>query len=75
MTIVTSAFEDLANTTMKDQEVSKMAFVVVEHPIAGRNLKDTHKLADKAFPDIFKAATQWQPAREIATEALRAMVP
>jgi hypothetical protein len=61
VTIVTSAFEDLAKTTMKEQEVSEMAFVVVEHPIAGRNLEDTRKFSDKAFPDILKAATQWQP--------------
>ncbi len=46
---------------MKDQGVSDMALVVVEHPIAGRNLEDTKKLADKAFPEILNAATQWQP--------------
>jgi hypothetical protein len=63
VTIVTSAFLELAKTAIKEQEVSEMAFVVVEHPIAGRNLKDTRKLADKAFPDILKAATQWQPKR------------
>ena len=64
MTIVTSAFEELAKTTMKDQGVSDMALVVIEHPIAGRNLEDTRKLADKALPDILKAATQWQPGRK-----------
>jgi hypothetical protein len=46
---------------MKEQDIPDMASVVVEHPIAGRNLEDTKKLADKAFPDILKAATQWQP--------------
>jgi hypothetical protein len=61
VTIVTSAFLELVKTTLKEQEVSEMAFVVVEHPIAGRNLEDTRKLADKAFPDILKVATQWQP--------------
>ena len=61
MIIVTSAFEELAKTTMKEQEVSDMSFLVVEHPVGGRNLEDTRKLADKAFPDILKAATQWQP--------------
>jgi len=61
VTVVTSAFEELARTTIKDQDVSDMALVVVEHPIAGRNLEDTKKLADKSFPEILKAATQWQP--------------
>lgn len=61
VTIVTSAFEELAKTTMKEQRVPDMSFVVVEHPIAGRNLEDTRKLADKAFPDILKAAIQRQP--------------
>jgi hypothetical protein len=61
VTIVTSAFEELTKTTMKEQGVPDMDLVTVEHPIAGRNLEDTRKLADKAFPEILKAATQWQP--------------
>jgi hypothetical protein len=58
---VTSAFEELAKTAIQDQGVSDMAKILVEHPIAGRNLEDTRKLADKAFPQILQAATQWQP--------------
>lgn len=61
MTIVTSAFVEPIRTAIKEQELSDMALVVVEHPIAGRNEEDTRKLADTAFPDILKAATQWQP--------------
>jgi len=61
VTIVTAAFEELAKTTMKEQDIPDMSLVVVEHPIAGRNLEETKKMADKAFPDILKAATQWQP--------------
>ena len=61
VTIVTSAFVELIRTAMKDQEVSDMALVVVEHPIASRNQEDTRKLVDAAFPDLLKAATQWQP--------------
>jgi hypothetical protein len=61
VTVVTSAFEELAKTTMKEQQVTDMSFVVVEHPIAGRDLEDTRKLVDKAFPDILKVATQRQP--------------
>jgi len=61
VTIVTTAFEELAKSTMMEQGVPDMAFVVVEHPIAGRNDEETQKLAEKAFPDILKASTQWQP--------------
>jgi len=59
--VVTSVFEELAKTTIKEQGVSAMALVIVEHPISGQNLQDTRKLADKAFSDILKAATQWPP--------------
>ena len=62
VTILTTAFEDLFRSAMKDQGVSDMAMVEVEHPIAGRSVEDTRKMADSAFPDILKAATQWQPA-------------
>jgi hypothetical protein len=53
--------EELAKSTMKGQGVSDMALIVVEHPIAGHNLKEIRKKAEAAFPDILKAATQWQP--------------
>ena len=64
VTIATTPFEELAKTTMQQQGVSDMALVVVEHPIAGHNLEDIRKKADAAFPDILKAATEWQPAGE-----------
>jgi hypothetical protein len=64
VTIATTAFEELARSTMKEQGVSDMALVVVEHPIAGYNLEGIRKKADAAFPDILKAATEWQPAGE-----------
>lgn len=41
-----------------------MAQVVVEHPIAGRNQKETSKLVDAAFPQVIKAATKWQPPQK-----------
>jgi hypothetical protein len=47
---------------IKEQETKEMALVVVEHPIAGHNLEGIRKKADAAFPDILRAATQWQPA-------------
>jgi hypothetical protein len=61
VTIVTSAFGDLAKTAMKDQGVTDMSIVVVEHPVAGRNMKETCELAEKNFQDILKAATLWKP--------------
>jgi hypothetical protein len=61
--IATTAFEELVKSTLKDQGVSEMALVVVEHPVAGHNLKDIRKKAELAFPDILKAATQWKPRK------------
>jgi len=61
VTIVTSAFLEMITKSIKEQGVSEMALVVVEHPIAGHNLEGIRKKADAAFPDILKAATKWQP--------------
>ncbi|MBC8253516.1 MAG: hypothetical protein H8E35_05750 [Ardenticatenia bacterium] len=46
---------------MQEQGISEMALVVVAHPVAGHNLEGIQKKADAAFPDVLKAATQWQP--------------
>jgi len=62
VTIVTTAFEELLRSAIKYQEVSEMSYVVVEHPIAGHNLKGVYKLAESAFPQILKMATKWQPS-------------
>jgi hypothetical protein len=62
VTIVTNAFEELLKSAAKYQGVSEMNYVVVEHPIAGHNLKGVYKLAEAAFPQILKAATSWQPS-------------
>ena len=61
VTIVTTAFEELARTSMQEQGVSEMALVVMEHPIAGHDLEGIQKKVQEAFPDIMKAATEWQP--------------
>jgi len=58
VTIVTNAFEELLKSAIKYQGVSKMSYVVVEHPIAGHNQRGIYKLAEAAFPQIFKAATK-----------------
>jgi hypothetical protein len=62
VTIVTTAFEELLKSALKEQGVSDMALVVVEHPIAGHSLEGIRKKVDGAFADIMKAATKWQPA-------------
>ncbi len=49
---------------MKYEEVSELAQVAVEHPIASHNLKGVQKLAETAFPEIIKAATKWQPSEK-----------
>jgi len=65
VTVVTTAFERMMRSLIKDQGVSEMALVVEEHPIAGHNLKGIRKKVDAAFPVILKAATQWQPGKKI----------
>jgi hypothetical protein len=64
VTIVTTAFAEPIKSLIKDQGVSEMALVVVEHPIAGHNLEGIRKKVDAAFPEILKAATKWQPAKK-----------
>jgi hypothetical protein len=64
VTIVTTAFEEMIRSLMKDQGVSEMALVVEEHPIAGHNLEGIRKKVDATFPLILKAATQWQPGKK-----------
>lgn len=64
VTVVTTAFEELFKSGMKDQGVSEMALVVEEHPIAGHNAEGVRKKVDMAFPMILKASTQWQPRKK-----------
>jgi hypothetical protein len=64
VTIVTTAFEEAMKTLIKNQDVPEMALVVTEHPIAGHNLEGVHKKADKDFPAVLKAATQWPAVKK-----------
>jgi hypothetical protein len=64
VSIVTTAFEDPIKSLIKSQEVSEMALVVTEHPIAGHNLDGIKKKVEKDFPAILKAATQWPAAKK-----------
>ena len=61
VTITTNAFEEMLKTTVQEQGASDLCAVIVEHPIAGHNLKDIRKKGESDFPAILKAATQWQP--------------
>ena len=63
VTVVTTAFEETIKSLFKNQGVSEIALVVTEHPIAGHNAEGIKKKADKDFPAILKAATQWQPGK------------
>jgi hypothetical protein len=64
VTIVTTAFEEMLRSLIKDQGLSEMALVVEEHPIAGHNPEGIRKKVDAAFPLILKAVTQWQPSKK-----------
>ncbi len=63
VTVVTTAFEEPLKSLMKGQGVPEMSLVVTEHPIAGHNAEGIKKKANKDFPAILKAATQWQPGK------------
>jgi hypothetical protein len=53
----------MAKGVMKDQGVSEMCLVVVEHPIAGHNQEGIRKKMDGVYPEILQAATKWRPAK------------
>jgi hypothetical protein len=61
VTVVTTAFEEVIRSVMKEQGTPEMALVVEEHPIAGHTPEGIRKKVDKTFPVILKASTQWQP--------------
>jgi hypothetical protein len=43
-----------------------MSFVVVSHPMGMISLTEIRKRADDAFPEVFKAATQWEPTAKLS---------
>jgi hypothetical protein len=51
----------LVESTFKANGLGDMARVVVPHPLGGIGPEAIREKADAAFPDIFKAATQWKP--------------
>lgn len=42
-----------------------MSFVLVTHPMGGISVEAIREKADKAFPDILKAATEWKPTAKL----------
>jgi hypothetical protein len=47
---------------MKEQGVTDMARVVVQHPIGGLNFEGVQQKAQSIFPDLLRVAREWQPA-------------
>ena len=66
VTIATTDFITLARGTQKSQGLTDMSFVVVPHPIGMLPKEEVWAKVDKAFPDIIKAAVEWQPTKEKA---------
>jgi hypothetical protein len=47
---------------MKEQQVADMARIVVQHPIGGLNFQGIQQKVKTVFPDVLKAAQEWEPA-------------
>ncbi len=65
MTIATTEFVDLAGDTALSQGVADGCFVTVPHPMGMIPLADIKEKAEKAFPHILKAATEWKPVDKL----------
>ncbi len=61
VTIATTPFEGPAKAAAQAQGVSSFSLLVVEHPIAGHDAAGIKAKATTIFPELLKAATQWQP--------------
>jgi len=66
VTIATTEFIGLAKDTALSQGVADACFVTVPHPMGMTPVADIKEKAEKAFPDILKAATEWKPVAELA---------
>jgi hypothetical protein len=72
---VSTEFAGLARSTMKSIGFADMAFVEVEHPMGMISTKEILAKTDKAFPQIIKMATNWQPSAAAATSGLKPAYP
>ncbi len=57
VTIVTTPYKGGAETAAKDQGVTAMPLLIVEHPIAGHDAAGIKAKAETIFPELLKAAT------------------
>jgi ABC-type Fe3+-hydroxamate transport system substrate-binding protein len=62
ITILTSPFEEQFRNLMKEQGVTDMARVVVQHPIGGLNFQGIQQKAQSILPELLRLAREWQPA-------------
>ncbi len=58
--MTTTEFETLAKSSTASFGLPDISFVVVPHPLAGLLPDAVQAKAEKAFPDILKAATEWK---------------
>jgi hypothetical protein len=65
VTIATSEFISLAKETALSQGVAEMSLVIVPHPMGMIPLPEIRKKADNSFPEILKAAIQWNPMAQL----------
>jgi hypothetical protein len=61
VTISSSEFIGLAKDTSVGKGAADLSFVVVPHPMGMIPLTEIREKADRAFPFILKAATEWKP--------------
>ncbi|MFC1991079.1 hypothetical protein ACFLU9_02900 [Chloroflexota bacterium] len=62
VTVVTSQFIGLAKAIALSESAPSMCFVLVPHPMGMVSRADIDNKALKAFPEILKVATDWQPS-------------
>ncbi len=48
---------------VKEQGVSAMSYVVVQHPIGGLNYQGVQHKLRMSWPELLRAAREWQPGR------------
>jgi hypothetical protein len=67
VTVASNQFLALAKSTVKSTGIPEMAFVEFEHPLGMIPLEEVRAKADKAYPEIMRMATKWEPAAAVKT--------
>ncbi|MFC1958959.1 hypothetical protein ACFLV6_03510 [Chloroflexota bacterium] len=70
---MTEPFESLARTVATSEKFPHACFVTVPHPLGMLPASEVTKKADNVFPDLMKAATDWQPIE--TKETVKASCP